>query len=282
MDIPSELSLTEIRNFMLKNGGKVTNHELVKYFKQFLTNPNTKEEARKRFKTYVNILSTIKNENSEKYLILRKRYYNESPIEYEPDDDLNLIGNPELLQSPGSRSGISEHDLCSSGQFLNVFQNQSPECLQYKEPPPYKPPPKVLLHAYKNQEKYSECVDEFRSALYSIGCQRNNADSGTSKPEQAYPENPPKCKSTKDDVNYSKRQMLEATPAKSNISTENTESVDKENVFDSAKTSFALDAERTLDKQISVKEATKKFNRIASEEEASKIISPNAKKKPEK
>lgn len=42
MDIPSELSLTEIRNFMLKNGGKVTNHELVKYFKQFLTNPSTK------------------------------------------------------------------------------------------------------------------------------------------------------------------------------------------------------------------------------------------------
>lgn len=42
MAVPSELSLAEIRNFMLKNGGKVTNHELVKYFKQFLTNPNTK------------------------------------------------------------------------------------------------------------------------------------------------------------------------------------------------------------------------------------------------
>lgn len=42
MASPSELSLAEIRNFMLKNGGKVTNHELVKYFKQFLTNPNTK------------------------------------------------------------------------------------------------------------------------------------------------------------------------------------------------------------------------------------------------
>lgn len=42
MAVPKELSLAEIRNFMLKNGGKVTNHELVKYFKQFLTNPNTK------------------------------------------------------------------------------------------------------------------------------------------------------------------------------------------------------------------------------------------------
>lgn len=42
MAAPSELSLVEIRNFMLKNGGKVTNHELVKYFKYFLTHPDTK------------------------------------------------------------------------------------------------------------------------------------------------------------------------------------------------------------------------------------------------
>lgn len=42
MSLPRELSLAEIRNFMLKNGGKVTNHELVKYFKQFLTHPDTK------------------------------------------------------------------------------------------------------------------------------------------------------------------------------------------------------------------------------------------------
>lgn len=42
MAVPSELSLGEIRNFMLKNGGKVTNHELVKHFKQFLTHPKTK------------------------------------------------------------------------------------------------------------------------------------------------------------------------------------------------------------------------------------------------
>lgn len=42
MAAPSELSLAEIRKFMLKSGGKVTNHELVKHFKQFLTNPSTK------------------------------------------------------------------------------------------------------------------------------------------------------------------------------------------------------------------------------------------------
>lgn len=208
-------------------------------------------------------------------MILRKRYYNEYPIEYEHNDDLSLLGHPELLQSPGSRSGISvlEHDTCASNRFLNEYQNKSKDS-SYKEPPPYKPPPKVLVHAYQNQEKYGECVDEFKSALYAIGFQQNNTDLGTpvSEQEDVAPKLPPKLKST----NYSKQQIIDQTPEKSPCIAN---SDGKENVVEPSKTA---DIERTLDKQISVKEATKKFNRIASEEEANKIISPNTKKRPEK
>jgi hypothetical protein len=42
MAVPSELSVEAIRDFMLENGGKVTNHDLVKHFKRFLTNPETR------------------------------------------------------------------------------------------------------------------------------------------------------------------------------------------------------------------------------------------------
>lgn len=38
---PKELSLQEIHSFMVRNGGKVTNHDLVKHFKRFLTNQAT-------------------------------------------------------------------------------------------------------------------------------------------------------------------------------------------------------------------------------------------------
>lgn len=41
MAAPSELSLQEIHKFMVINGGKVTNHDLVKHFKKFLTSPTT-------------------------------------------------------------------------------------------------------------------------------------------------------------------------------------------------------------------------------------------------
>jgi len=44
MAAPSELSLAEIREFILNNGCKVTNHALVKHFKKFLTNPNTQSK----------------------------------------------------------------------------------------------------------------------------------------------------------------------------------------------------------------------------------------------
>ncbi|KAI4499148.1 hypothetical protein M0802_005731 [Mischocyttarus mexicanus] len=74
MATPSELSLDEIRKYLLENGGTARNHDVVKYFKKFLTDPETRVEARNRFKEYVNTLATIKNEEGEKYLVLKKKY----------------------------------------------------------------------------------------------------------------------------------------------------------------------------------------------------------------
>lgn len=256
-------------------------------------------------------------------MILRKRYFNECPVEYEePDDDLNMFGNPELLQSPGSRSGISfsEHDLGTTGRLFNELSSKSSESpvqsapSPYKEPPPYKPPPKVMHHAFQNQEKYGECVDEFRSALHAMGHSSNtrlddNTDGGGSAGVgvgvgggDAAPKLPPKSRLANDEANYMKQQarMNLQPPAlsgpvpppqstalpMSNRPIEHLE--DKENISElplkqhKQQPSSDLDGGRTLDKQISVKEATKKFNKIASEEEASKIISPTAKKRPEK
>lgn len=42
MATPSELSLEEIRNYLLENGGTARNHDLVKHFKRFLTDPESR------------------------------------------------------------------------------------------------------------------------------------------------------------------------------------------------------------------------------------------------
>ena len=39
MDPPTEFTAESVRDYILSRGGKVTNHELVKHFKPFLTDP---------------------------------------------------------------------------------------------------------------------------------------------------------------------------------------------------------------------------------------------------
>ena len=57
MAAPMEFTLDSVRDFMLDRGGKVTNHELVKHFKQFLTDPHTK--GKKSFQTITKLSSPL-------------------------------------------------------------------------------------------------------------------------------------------------------------------------------------------------------------------------------
>ncbi|EFN78543.1 Ankyrin repeat domain-containing protein 56 [Harpegnathos saltator] len=129
MASPSELSLEEIRNYLLENGGTTRNHDLVKHFKRFLTDPETRVEARNRFKEYVNILATIKNEEGEKYLVLKKKYRQVS---------LDLSSPPQV----GSPPSISTPDLAVPLSPL-------------REPPPYRPPPPAPLSPTSNNSQAS-------------------------------------------------------------------------------------------------------------------------------
>ncbi|XP_044313609.1 ankyrin repeat domain-containing protein SOWAHB isoform X1 [Drosophila rhopaloa] len=260
MELPKELSIAEIRNYMLANECKVTNHALVKHFKKFLTHPQSQNEARKRFKTYVTLLSTIKNENNQKFLILRKKYVNECPTEEVVERAVAAASSNPEPSSPG-------------GGSLNF---DSP----MRQPPPYKPPPMVtsppgaVSISKEHQENYQECVDEFAAAIKRI--------------EPARLEKQPSVKSEdpEQDKQSSRSNSIDVTENKENIprfsfsseASTDSSSNEKPEKSDDPKTTAEGDA---AENPISVKEATRKFNRMASEEEA-KIISPPAKKKPEK
>lgn len=230
-------------------------------------------EARKQFKTYVNILSTIKNEGKDKYLILRKKYINECPAE----DNLSLLSlsQSDFANSPGSRSTISEHETSIGGTSTS---SQFPTAdSPFREPPPYKPPPevKVPVLATETKDQYKDCVDEFKYALSSFGIAQSADDKQSVEDVKEVIEDsppppvlPPRKRSNADKIG---EQSFDEK------SEENKENASVETTSGS-KTSSRTN---TLEKQISVAEATKKFNRIASEEEA-KVTSPPTKKKPEK
>ncbi|KNC33044.1 hypothetical protein FF38_07160 [Lucilia cuprina] len=286
MEGPKELSLSEIRKYMLDNGCKVTNHALVKHFKRFLTHPETQNEARKEFKTYVNILATIKNENNQKYLILRKKYLNECPSEDVVQRAVSQAGDSDSV--PSSPGGVS---------LTSDAVASSP----YRQPPPYKPPPEVSSPLTKvsqtpvatgvavhteNVENYRDCVNEFTTAMSRIDPKRLERQSSENEPPTPTPQG----------EDNKRKELEEKANREKSVSRAN--SVDesggnKENIprfsFSSGSSATSTDGsgekssgpDVDTENPISVKEATRKFNRMASEEEA-KIISPPSKKKPEK
>ncbi|XP_030571463.1 ankyrin repeat domain-containing protein SOWAHB isoform X3 [Drosophila novamexicana] len=282
-DTTKQLSIVDIRNYMLQNDGKVTNHALVKHFKKYLTHTQNEAEARKRFKTYVTLLSTIKNENNQKYLILRKKYINECPSEEVVERAVEAAGNASTPSSPGAGSLVSVTD-----------SGISP----LRQPPPYKAPPEVqqspvaappapmpaaivssgvVVHPGQ-VESYRDCVNEFTAAMQRIDPARLQLQS-----------------SAKPDVDTNNELDTVAVAGAKSVSRANSvdETGNKENIprfsfssgasTDSSATDkvSGTEAGDAAENPISVKEATRKFNRMASEEEA-KIISPPPKKKPEK
>ncbi|XP_058793208.1 ankyrin repeat domain-containing protein SOWAHB [Phymastichus coffea] len=128
MASPSELSLEEIRKYLLDNGGSACNQDLVRHFKKFLTDPETRVEARNRFKEYINTLATIKTEEGEKYLVLKRKFR-------QPTLDLS---SPTLNFSSGFPSSpISTPDLATPTSPL-------------RDLPPYRQPPIAPLSPVQN------------------------------------------------------------------------------------------------------------------------------------
>ncbi|XP_036138573.1 ankyrin repeat domain-containing protein SOWAHC isoform X1 [Monomorium pharaonis] len=166
MATPSELSLEEIRNYLLENGGTARNHDLVKHFKRFLTDPETRVEARNRFKEYVNTLATIKNEEGEKYLVLKKKYR-------QPFLDLSP---PKQVGSP-----LATSDLATPVSPL-------------REPPPYRPPPPAPLSPSSSISSGNSHVNLEESAS-SISIRVKNDDLESSASAVSSPPVPPRRKS---------------------------------------------------------------------------------------
>ncbi|KMQ94970.1 ankyrin repeat domain-containing protein 56 [Lasius niger] len=165
MATPGELSLEEIRNYLLENGGTARNHDLVKHFKRFLTDPETRVEARNRFKEYVNTLATIKNEEGDKYLVLKKKY-RQPFLDFSP---------PQLVGSPATSP-----DLATPVSPL-------------REPPPYRPPPPAPLSPLSSNSHAS--LEQSMTPVSGRENEQQNDNSDASIVSVSSPPVPPRRKS---------------------------------------------------------------------------------------
>lgn len=237
------------------------------------------DEARKQFKTYVNILATIKSEGNEKYLILRKKYYTDVPTE-ESAMDTSACMSPVSMVSMSSDFGDSPSRIPPPYRQPPQFPS-APSSPAIQQPQQQPIPPSMTTVGLPVLEphtkvQYKECVNEFQQAMSSF-LDSNRVDVTSRKnsfeqiiEDQAPPSLPPRKRTSIDHRSISRENSVEQPLEKDD---------NKENI----QMSDPVAQIETDENKISVKEAMMKFNRYASEEEA-KVPSPLSKaaKKPDK
>lgn len=214
-------------------------------------------------------MATIKSEGNEKYLILRKKYYNEVPSEDSAMDT-------SACMSPVSMVSMSDF-------------GDSPS----RNPPPYRPPPQAFsppapsspaisshvpasMHTVglpilepQTKVQYKDCVNEFQQAMSSFldsnrvdVASRKNSFEQIIEEHQTPPSLPPRKRTSIDHRSISRENSVEQAPDDN-----------KENM---TVPDAPMSAAENEENKMSVREAMMKFNRYASEEEA-KIPSPLSK-----
>ncbi|CAK1588580.1 unnamed protein product [Parnassius mnemosyne] len=248
MSTPSELSFDEILKFMLAHNGKVTNHELVKHFKVFLMNPDMRDEARNTFKKHVNALAIIKNQNNEKWLILKKKYM---PSNGKDSDD--VVGNKvsDLQSSIADAEGSSEPN--------NISQ-----------PVTYQPPPPLQL----NQD-FSILTNIIHDANMGVVPKTPETPNSESKESLLSPSNediPPKVHPRRKTSEKLEKQCSSIPSYSGPQSPMANQDVSESNETLSPSLTSSRSESMLVDNEhkISVKERKQMFNRMASESDVPK------------
>nr|XP_042898293.1 ankyrin repeat domain-containing protein SOWAHB isoform X3 [Parasteatoda tepidariorum] len=193
-----ELTFTSecVAKYIIENGGRVTNHELVRHFKKFLNGPNSLPNARAVFKDYVNAVASIKTEDGVKYVVLKKRGHEEkvqNSSSFEGSEgSLNerkkcrLSEDPDCSSTKNSTPYVISHS-SSSPSVLGTTTSMDPvttptsPILWSSDLPPGlvpQPPPR-RKHSMKGKENRS---NKFEASLKIINSEKENA-SGPTKDE---------------------------------------------------------------------------------------------------
>ncbi|CAG9821580.1 unnamed protein product, partial [Phaedon cochleariae] len=122
-----------VHGFLVEKGGKVKNRDAVRYFKSYLTHPESKDENRKRFKDFVNVLASTRLDNEKEKLLVLKPKYLDTPHP-PPSPSLPQYLN-DATADPRNSLGIPSSPAMPS-EVDNALAMSPP-----RQPPPYRPPP---------------------------------------------------------------------------------------------------------------------------------------------
>lgn len=215
----------------------------------------------------MNILATIKNENNEKYLILRKKYYDEVP----GDDQSNMsfVSSSSMMSLPSEMNESPLKSLPPPYRAPPKIDPSSPSASPFHQPIPISMTTVGLpILEPQTKEQYKDCVNEFQQVMSNFMDNSNKVEkvdvaSRKNSFEQIIEEQAPSLPPRKkvDNRSFSRENSIEK-------SFESNKDDNKENTQTSSPNEES--------KGVSVKEAMLKFNRFAEAEEA-KVPSPMSK-----
>lgn len=74
MSMATDFTQDSVLRFVINNGGKVRNADLLSHYKRFLREDEDREQNRELFKRYVNSVATVRQEEGVSHVVLRKKY----------------------------------------------------------------------------------------------------------------------------------------------------------------------------------------------------------------
>ncbi|KAI5612943.1 ankyrin repeat domain-containing protein SOWAHC [Silurus asotus] len=156
----TDFTQESVLRFLLRNGGKVRNADLLAHFKKFLREHEDRVRNRELFKKYVNTVATVKQEDEVSYVMLRKKYRPHlgdvatsaastgsrsdkkqggaarSQVEVcsakpKPSEDPSL--KPQLLQDPNVKQILPVAGIVNSGTHIDkIYSDKVSETSSYQ------------------------------------------------------------------------------------------------------------------------------------------------------
>lgn len=198
------------------------------------------DEARSTFKKHVNTLASIKTENNEKWLILKRKYLPESNISSESID--TKVVQPSEVLTP-----ISTVDT---------------ECFS-PQPPQYRPPPPVTSPRQEAPMPPVEIIKRHYSPRNSVDSSSENEIKETlsvMETEDEQLQSYPRWKSSNSVISNEHQSSLPNTPVDATSPLNDTSDANQYTDLESSVTSLA-----DTDQTVSVKERKQMFNKMASD-----------------
>ncbi|KAK3586267.1 hypothetical protein CHS0354_006959 [Potamilus streckersoni] len=117
-----EFTMEAVKEFIVNSGGKVTNHDLVTKFKNYLNDPQDKVLNREKFKDFVNTLATIKlDEKGEKLLVLKKKFKDRVS---DKNSNLDITDSIRALSEPPRNARLYDSTVSLDGRMSSRVHSE--------------------------------------------------------------------------------------------------------------------------------------------------------------